>query len=222
MRRSASAAALLCLARAAAADGAPTARAVRAARDAVMARPEFRYGPPPSKSFVEDLWDAWQEWIAAFRTGHPVAFVVVYAAMAVVLVALVAQIVLTQRMLRRAEFQSDVLDDADAAMRRGDASPFRARAVEHAAAGRYVEAVRDLYAALLVTLDRRGVVRYASSKALLDYRIEASRDAVAARTLDLFAATYHPGSFGRRPPDRAHFEALLAALDDVAAAETPR
>src|SRR6185295_16440711 len=97
-----------------------------------------------------------------------------------------------------------------------DAAPFRARALAHAAAGRLDEAVRDLYAALLLTLDRRGAVRFASHKALLDYRMEAARDPEAARVLDLFAGTYHPGSFGRRPPDRARFDELFAALDRVA------
>ena len=46
--------------------------------------------------------------------------------------------------------------------------------------------------------------------------IDAARDVDAARALDRFAATYHPGSFGRRPPDRAHFDELVAALDRVA------
>ena len=76
--------------------------------------------------------------------------------------------------------------------------------------------MRDLYTALLFTLDRRGSLRYARHKALLDYRMESARDAASSRTLDLFAGTYHPGSFGRRPPDRAHFDELLAALDALA------
>ena len=54
--------------------------------------------------------------------------------------------------------------------------------------------------------------------------LRQARDCIAdegeKKTLDLFAATYHPGSFGRRPPDRARFDELLAALDRVA--EAPR
>jgi hypothetical protein len=216
MRRFAAAALLLVVARTASADGAPSAETIRAARDAVMSRPEFRYGAPRQKSFVEELWDGFADWLGAFRAAHPTLFLVVFAALAALLLAIVAHIVWTIRAAREARWSDVAAGDIDAAMRRGDAAPFRARAVEHAAAGRFDEAVRDLYAALLLTLDRRGAVRYASHKALLDYRIEAARDVDAARTLDLFASTYHPGSFGRRPPDRARFDELLDALDRVA------
>lgn len=208
---------LLLTARTAAAEGAPSADQIRAARDVVMSRPEFRYGAPPERSFVEELWDEFVDLLAGFKDSYPTIFQCAVWAAAVVLLLLVAHIVWTLRAMRQTEWVEDAAG-LDAAMRRGDPAPFRARALEHASGGRFDEAVRDLYAALLLTLDRRGAVRYASHKALLDYRIEAGRDADAARTLDLFAATYHPGSFGRRPPDRAHFDELLAALDRVAEA----
>ena len=75
--------------------------------------------------------------------------------------------------------------------------------------------MRTLYTAMLLTLDQRGNLRYGRHKALLDYRIEASSDQDAARVLLLFEGTYHPGSFGRRPPDREHFDELVTALDGV-------
>jgi hypothetical protein len=220
MRRFAAAALLLVVARTAHADGAPSAEAIRAAKDAVMSRPEFHYDAPRGKSFVEELWNSFGDWLERFREAYPTLFTAIFFALAGVLLALVAKIVWMLRVARQEEWRVDAAVDLDAAVRRGDAAPFRARALDHAAAGRFDEAVRDLYAALLLTLDRRGVVRYASHKALLDYRIESARDADAARTLDLFASTYHPGSFGRRPPDRAHFDELLDALDSVA--ETAR
>jgi len=216
MRRFAAAAALLFVSDAACADDAPSAETIRSAKSAVMSRPEFRYGAPPRKSFIEELWDDFARFLAGFKEAYPALFYVFFAAAAALLVVIVAHIVWTLRVARRAQWREDDAADLDAAMRRGDPAPFRARAVDHAAAGRLDEAVRDLYAALLLTLDRRGAVRYASHKALLDYRIEAARDVDAARTLELFAATYHPGSFGRRPPDRAHFDELLGALDGVA------
>lgn len=216
MRRAFAALGVL-LAAALALAGDESAAAIRAARDEVFRRPEFRYGEAARTSFLmewlDEISDAWRRFVAE----HPVAAGVVYAAMALVLVVLVAHVLWTLRMARRAAWQDDVDVGREDAMRRGDPAPFRARALEHAAAGRFEEAVRDLYAALLLTLDRRGSVRYAPHKALLDYRIEAARDAAVARTLDLFAGTYHPGSFGRRPPDRAHFDELLAALDGAGA-----
>jgi len=220
VRRRLAATILLFAAARASADDAPSADAIRAARTHVLSRSEFRYAAPEGKSFVEEIWGGWTEWLHRFYAAYPTLVAVAFCALALLLIALVAHIVWTLRMARRAEWEVDAAIDLDAALRRGDPAPFRARAVEHAAAGRLVDAVRDLYAALLLTLDRKDVVRYARHKALLDYRIEAARDADAVATLDLFAATYHPGSFGRRPPDRAHFDELLAALDRVAG--TPR
>jgi hypothetical protein len=219
LRRAVAAAAVATLAGVAWA-GTESAAAIRAARDAVFQRPEFHYGEPARRSFLADWFEAFAEWQQQLVEEHPVAATVLFVGLAVLLVALIAHIVWTLRMARQAEWQSDEASGGASAMRRGDPSPFRARAVEHAAAGRFDEAVRDLYAALLLTLDRRGALRYAPHKALLDYRIETARDPAVARTLDLFAGTYHPGSFGRRPPDRAHFDELLVALDR--AGEPPR
>jgi hypothetical protein len=216
MKRAAAAFLLLAAARTAAAGDAPSAAEIRAATKRVFERAEFRYGEPRPKSFVEEAWDALTEALTDFAKQHPTAALWILIGLCVALVGIVAHIVWTLRMARAAQWRTDDATDLDAAMRRGDPAPFRARALDHAAAGRFDEAVRDLYAALLLTLDRRGALRYASHKALLDYRLEASRDADAARTLDLFAGVYHPGSFGRRPPDRAHFDELLAALDAVA------
>jgi hypothetical protein len=216
MRRSAAIAALTLAATAALAGEAASPDAIRAAREAVLKRPEFRYAAPRPKSFIEEIWSAFRDGLAGLAEAHPTLFLWLFVGLAVALVGLVAHILWTLRMARAPQWQADAAEGLDAAMLHGDPAPFRARAVGHASAGRFDDAVRDLYAALLLTLDRRGVLRYAPHKALLDYRIEASRDADAVRTLDLFAGTYHPGSFGRRPPDRSHFDELLRALDAVA------
>ena len=221
MRRWIAAASVAALGAGARADGGAAApETIRKARDAICARPEFRYGGKKARSFLEDLWDAYEDWIQQFHESHPHLFTVLMIALALLLVALVAHIVWTLRTARRAEWQTQSFGGANADLRSGDPRPLRARAVGHAGAGRFDEAVRDLYAALLIALDRRGAVRYAPYKALLDYRMEAARDAAARTTLDLFAAAYLPGSFGRRPPDRAHFDELLHAFDVVAEAAT--
>ena len=216
MRRRTAVAAILAAATTALAGDVPSADAIRAARATVFERAEFRYAAPHRKSFIEEIWSAFQDGLADFAKAHPTLFLWLFVGLAVALVGLVAHILWTLRTARGARWRGDAADGLDAAMLHGDPAPFRARAVGHAAAGRFDDAVRDLYAALLLTLDRRGALRYAPHKALLDYRMEAARDADATRTLDLFAGTYHPGSFGRRPPDRSHFDELLRALDAVA------
>jgi hypothetical protein len=209
------AALVLLAATAARGEDAPPADAIRRAREHVLSRPEFQYAAPKEKSFLAKIWDAFVDALMTFQKDYPTLFGWFLVLLGVVLVATVGYIVWS---LRAARAPTWVLEDVDldAALRRGDPAPFRGRAQEHAAAGRFDEAVRDLYAALLLTLDRRGAVRFAPHKALLDYRIEAVGDPPAARTLELFAGTYHPGSFGRRPPDRARFDELVAALDRVA------
>lgn len=217
MRRGviAGAAALLFATVAGAAD-APSADAIRKAAHEVLSRPEFRRGTAKPLSLLEELWDWWSSILADLQARHPYLFLATIVALTLLLVALIFHIAWTLRAARQAAWQE--LPDADlaAAIRRGDPAAFRARAVAHADAGRFEDAVRDLYAALLLTFDRRGKLQYGPHKALLDYRIESARDARVLHTLDAFASVYHPGSFGRRPPDRAHFDALLAELDRAA------
>ena len=216
MRPAWAGAALLALAAAAHGGDSPSADSIRAAAKDVLSRPEFRYSGAKSRSLLEELWNWWSDLLSGFVERHPRMAVVTVIALAIALVVVVAHIVWTLRTARRGAWQELPEADLDAAVRRGDAAAFRTRAVAHADAGRFEEAVRDLYAALLLTLDRRGALHFARHKALLDYRIEAAQDAGVVRTLDAFAGIYHPGSFGRRPPDRAHFDALLREFDRTA------
>lgn len=213
LKRAGAAGALLLAAAAASAADPRDAPTIRSARDAVYAMPEFQYEAPEGPSLLEEWFDAFSAALSAFARDHPTLAKIVIAAMALMLLAIVAHAVWSLRVARQAAWEDASAGDLDAAIRRGDPAPFRARAIEFARAGRYDEAVRDLYTALVLTLDRRGALRFASSKALLDYRLEAARQPDAAAALDRFAAVYHPGSFGRRPPDRVHFDALLADLD---------
>jgi hypothetical protein len=208
--------AALLLAAAASAGDAPSADAIRKAAHEVLSRPEFRRGTTKPASLLEELWEWWSSLLGDLHAQHPYLFFAAIGALTLLLIALIIHIAWTLRAARQAAWQGLPDADLEAAIRRGDPAAFRARAVAHADAGRFENAVRDLYAALLLTFDRRGALQYAPHKALLDYRIEAARDAHVVGTLDAFASVYHPGSFGRRPPDRAHFDALLAELDRVA------
>jgi len=194
------------------------AAAIRAARDAVFGRPEFRYGEvEKGDSLLRRVVGWWQELVSEFQQSHPVLFLAAMIGAGVLLVVLLAHLAWTWRVARRSTYADDDPHDLEAALRRLDPAPFRARALEAAAAGHFDDAVRDLYTALLLTLDRRGAVRYAGHKALLDYRIESAGDAAARAALDRFADAYPPGSFGRRPPDPARFRSLVATLDALGA-----
>lgn len=216
--KAACAAAVACLAATAALAGdPPDAARIRAARDSVFARPEFHYSEPTkSDSWLDRILGWWSDVVQEFQSKYPVLFVVLLAGAGALLVVILAHLAWTWRTARNSKFADDDPRDLEAALRRLDPAPFRKRALDEAAAGHYDEAVRDLYTALLLTLDRRGSIRYAGHKAFLDYRIESAADTPASAALDRFADAYPPGSFGRRPPDPARFQGLVRTLDELA------
>jgi len=213
VRRVAAAVALLLVGATAFARDRPDRETILYARDEVFARPEFRQRTSGGEPVVMTILRAVAEYVAGFREEHPVAFLVVMGMLLLTLVILIAHIVWTIVIARRARYLPEpdlpVLD-----VRRTPPEAFRDRAVRLAREGRYEDAVRDLYTALVLTLDRRGDIRYARHKALLDYRLEARADD-ARDALVAFAGGYHPTSFGRRPLPEERFAELLARLDGV-------
>ncbi len=207
---------LLALAGAAAARDLPSAAAVRAARDEVFARPELRAARPDEESAVLRGLRAFGELLTRFQEQHPTAFVVLVVVLAATALLLIAHLVWTVVVARSAAYDDGPDAGATLDVRRTPAAEFRARAVRLAGAGRLDDAARELYSALLAGLAARGDVAYARHKVLLDYRLEARADDARA-ALALFAGTYLPSSFGRRPLAEERFAALLAAVDRVLA-----
>lgn len=193
----------------------PPLRKLHAASDEILLRPEFVYREPEGPSLLQELIGGFARFVEDFRDQHPALYHLFLGVAVVVLVVLLAHIVWTLRVAGRGTGLKEedlALEDAVA---RSDPRPFRDRAVAHADAGRLDDAVRELYLAALLALARRGTLHYARHKAFLDYRIEAASDPVGSRLLSHLGPTYHPGSFGRRPPDRATFDGLLAEVDEV-------
>ncbi len=186
------------------------------ARDKVFARPEFaRLLEPDEPSALVSALGKFANWLWEMQQAYPLVFWSVFVLLLLLALLLLAHVLWTIRVAGRTDFAAAELALEDA-VRRADPAPFRKRAVELAEAGDLEGAVRALYTALLLTLDRKGTLRFARHKALLDYRIECDSETEARATLDFFAGTYHPGSFGRRPPTREQFDRLLGALDGVA------
>ena len=191
----------------------PTHDVILRARDEVFARPEFHSRSQDGESVVLTVVRSVASYVIRFRDEHPIAFAVIVAMLLFTLLILVAHIVWTIVVSRRASYVDDLaLPELD--LRRAAPEEFRERAVRLAGEGRFEDAVRDLYTALLLTLDRRGDLGYARHKALLDYRHEV-REPDARAALDDFALGYHPTSFGRRSLPEARFRDLLARLDEV-------
>ena len=193
----------------------PVAReTVLAARDRILSREEFSYAPLEAESsWLSRAFDVFGRWVAEMHALYPVAFWCTIGGLVLVLVVLVAHIVWTLR--AEAPPRRRHALDLEEALRRADPGPYRAEAVACAQRGEHEAAVRALYVALLLRFDRAGHVRFARHKAVLDYRIELAAQPDALALLDRFCTIYHPGSFGRVPPTRAAFDALLAAYDGV-------
>jgi hypothetical protein len=191
----------------------PDRRAILEARDEVFARPEFAQRVREGESMLMTILREVADYVLRFREDNPVLYMVLMGFLVVTLVVLVAHIVWTIVVARRARYLPEPeLPELD--IRRTPPEEFRARALRLASEGRFEDAVRDLYTALILTLDQRGDLRYARHKALLDYRHEV-RAEDARGALDRFAGGYHPTSFGRRPLPDERFRDLLARLDEV-------
>ena len=213
MRRLAAAALVLLAGAPAAARDVPDRRLILEARDEVFARPEFAARAQEGESVVMAVMRAVADYLIRFRDDHPVVYAIVLVFLVFTLVVLVAHIAWTLVVARRAKYLPEPeLPHFD--VRRTPPDDFRSRAIRLAGEGRYDDAVRDLYTALVLTLDDRGDLRYARHKALLDYRMEVRADD-ARVALDRFAGSYHPTSFGRRPLPEDRFADLLARLDEV-------
>jgi len=204
---------LLAITRDAAAAAGPDKRAILGARDEAFQRSEFTLHDDRGESFLLEVMTTVGKAVQRFKNEHPAVFTAITVLLVATLLILVAHIVWKLAMARRARYAKEpALPELD--VRRTPPANFRERAVELAAESRYEDAARELYTALVLTLDARGDLTYARHKALLDYRME-SRRRDARDALDLFARGYHPASFGRRTLAADRFEALLSALDGV-------
>ncbi len=193
----------------------PTPEAIRAARDNVFQREEFQYGTAKPESAIGRLISRLRELTEEFQRNYPVLFLVVIVGLVLLLLAIILHMVWTIRRANRVAVRTHDEKALIEAIRKLDARPFREAAEAAAREGRFDDAVRALYAALIVALDRRGSARFASHKTLADYCAEtdAARDAEARAVLAGFEEAYPPGSFGRRPPDLATYNRLLGGVD---------
>lgn len=97
------------------------------------------------------------------------------------------------------------------------AADWEDRARRAAADGRWRDAARALYQALLLHLAERGAVRYDPSKTPGDYRREVRGDAEASRALNSFLRLWEPIVFGGRAIDGSAYERLRATTAEASA-----
>src|SRR6185503_12326876 len=158
----------------------PAAADISSALERVLSRPEFR---PPGRTVLQRLWD----WIGDKLGGlvdrlldlfnevieRPMVSQVVLIVLTVILIALLLHLVWTILALKEPLRRKDASPQASPIIALSS-QPHLAAAAELAAAGRYLEASRELYLGAILWLDGTGRARYQESKTGKEYARELS------------------------------------------------
>lgn len=200
----------------------PTPEAVREAVREVYLRPEFR---PPERDFGDWVMDQvarFVSWLGSLLGGvrgleasAPFLFWTIVVVLVASLLAVVAHLVWTAVSAGRAPRRAKRRETPDAAPGRPrGAVDWEEEARRLAAAGRWREAAMALYAALLLRMDARDLLRFDPAKTPGDYRREVRKDPAAGRALGAFLRGFEPVAFGNRPLDAEGWRALSDAARD--------
>lgn len=164
--------------------------------DSVFAAPAYAWVERPHPlGWLIRRWEALRDWLLRLQEGHPTLFTVLLWTVVAVLVAILAHAAwVFLRTLRHAAAR-EVAAPVRAAARR-DAAWYEREAERLAAAGRHAEAVQAAFAAVVLGLDARGLVRYHPSKTPAEYAREARLDADDRRRLRDLAGQLYRFAFG--------------------------
>ncbi len=158
--------------------------------------------------YLVGVWnDAVRMFFSAFRDVPWVKWLVI-GTVAIVIASIVARILFVRKVQHATSISSRTSSLA------GD--PWTA-ARDHAAAGRYLDAVHALYLALLESLARTDRLALDPAKTVGDYSRELR--AASSRTLPVFrdfARVYEPIVWGSRDCDRKCYDTLAAIAERVA------
>lgn len=190
---------------------------VRSAADDVLGRPEFRRpGPTLLQRIRNWIVERVEQALGAVLgrgPGQLVAWIVLLVALAVVAFLVI-------------RFSRGMTPDATrrrqrVVERRRSPEEWRAEADAHARAGRWREAVRFRYRALVAELGVRGVVDDVPGRTAGEYRREVARSVpevapAFSQASDLFETVW----YGHRPTDEQH-DARLRELSDTVLSGSP-
>ena len=189
---------------------------IRRAADEILSRPEFT---PPPKSLYDRIVDALQEALSdvlsAFFSGGRSAIVAWIALLVVgaVVAFLLFRVVRSVRGSGTAAPPVSVTSET-----RRPATEWEREAEEHAAAGRWRDAVRCRYRALVATLAARGAVDEVPGRTAGEYRLEVLRtrpDAAVpfADATDVFERAWYGAAPTEESDDRRFRQLASDALD---------
>ena len=147
---------------------------MRAVLDSVFAGPAYAWVTRPHPLLLlREWWQHFADWLAATRTGHPALFEAVLLGLSVILVAIVVHAGYVFQQTLRAAGRLETGAARSGIVSRRDAAWYLRAADQAAAAGRYREALRLAFDALVVRLDAMGSVHWGPGKTARDYTREA-------------------------------------------------
>lgn len=190
-----------------------SADSVRSAAEQVFSAPRYDWTPlrDPFRWLREAL-QAVGAWLAELAERHPAAYWALLGLMAGVLVAILAHFaILVWRALRP---RAITVPAASASVAHARTRVWHlAEARRLVAVGRYAEAMAHQFAALVIELDGRGIVRYRPSKTPFEYGREARLDEPRSRSMaDAISTLY--GHLFAGAPCRADDVRRFATLAD--------
>jgi len=147
---------------------------LRAALDSVFAGPAYRWieRPDPLRLLREWAWRL-SDWLTALREGNPIWYRALLIGLIVLLLVILSHAAWIFWQTLRGATRADDAAAAESPMSRRDARQLRADAEQAAQAGRYAEALRLGFHALVLELDAGGSVAYSSGKTPVEYAREA-------------------------------------------------
>lgn len=147
---------------------------VRAVLDSVFAGPAYAWTPGPHPLVIlREWWNRFADWLAQAQVGHPQLFYALLLALSAVLVAILVHAAYVFQRTLQAASRLERTAAASGVRSRRDAAWYLRAADQAAGTGRYREALRLAFDALVVRLDAMGTIRWAPGKTARDYSREA-------------------------------------------------
>jgi uncharacterized membrane protein YhaH (DUF805 family) len=156
---------------------------IRAKRNEVFERPEFRSSNAANNWIVRQLRDFFH-WLGTLYDVSPFLFWTIFIGCVLILIVLIAHIAITVR--RAFAIGRAVTAAGEAAQRRILSENYREEAFRRAAEGEYTEAVRYLFLSLVYRFDERGRIslhKAYTNREYLDLVEENSRARDALRVM---------------------------------------
>jgi len=147
---------------------------LRAVLDSVFSAPAYRWVEEPRPlATLRSWWGRLADWVSSVRSLHPVLFQLLALVLAAILVAILVHAGYVFQQTVRAAARRDPKTALPSSPRRRDATWYLAAADQAAAAGRYRDALRLAFEALVLRLDAMDLLRWGPGKTARDYSREA-------------------------------------------------